>query len=75
MAQYLITVQILNDERNDWGCLLAYGWLGYNSHVLLYFHYYQHYSFVKDLQIILCIVLGRKMAYAEGRDIGSGFIG
>lgn len=26
-----------------------------------------HYSFVKDIQMILCTVLGRKMAYAGER--------
>ena len=27
-------------------------------------YYYRHYSFVKDIQVILCTVLGRKMRYA-----------
>lgn len=27
-------------------------------------YYYRHYSFVKDIQMILCTVLGRKMKYA-----------
>ena len=27
-------------------------------------YYYRHYSFVKDIQMTLCTVLGRKMAYA-----------
>lgn len=27
-------------------------------------YYYRHYSFVKDIQMILCTVLGRKMEYA-----------
>ena len=27
-------------------------------------YYYLHYSFIKDIQIILCTVLGKKMKYA-----------
>lgn len=27
-------------------------------------YYYRHYSFVKDLKMILCTMLGRKMEYA-----------
>lgn len=27
-------------------------------------YYYRHYSFVKDIQMILCTVLGKKMGYA-----------
>ena len=26
-------------------------------------HYYRHYSFIKDIQMILCTVLGKKMEY------------
>lgn len=42
----------------------------YNDHVIypdkvrLNCYYYQHYSFIKDIQMILCTVLGRKMEYA-----------
>lgn len=42
----------------------------YNDHVIypdkvrLNCYYYRHYSFVKDIQMILCTVLGRKMKYA-----------
>ena len=27
-------------------------------------YYYRHYSFIKDIQMILCTVLGKKMEYA-----------
>ena len=27
-------------------------------------YYYRHYSFIKDIQMILCTVLGKKMDYA-----------
>lgn len=42
----------------------------YNNHVIypdkvrLNCYYYRHYSFVKDIQMILCTVLGKKMEYA-----------
>lgn len=42
----------------------------YNDHVIypdkvrLNCYYYRHYSFVKDIQMILCTVLGKKMEYA-----------
>lgn len=43
----------------------------YNDHVIypdkvrLNCYYYRHYSFGKDIQMIVCTVLGRKMIYAE----------
>lgn len=36
----------------------------YPDKVRLNCYYYRHYSFVKDIQMILCTVLGLKMAYA-----------
>ena len=42
----------------------------YNDHVIypdkvrLNCYYYRHYSFIKDIQMILCTVLGKKMVYA-----------
>ena len=42
----------------------------YNDHVIypdkvrLNCYYYRHYSFVKDIQMILCTVLGKRMEYA-----------
>lgn len=42
----------------------------YNDHVIypdkvrLNCYYYRHYSFLKDIQMIICTVLGRKMEYA-----------
>ena len=43
----------------------------YNDHVVypdkvrLNCYYYRHYSFAKDIQMIVCTVLGRKMMYAD----------
>lgn len=42
----------------------------YNDHVIypdkvrLNCYYYHHYSFIEDIQMILCTVLGKKMKYA-----------
>ena len=36
----------------------------YPDKVRLNCYYYRHYSFLKDIQMILCTVLGRKMEYA-----------
>ena len=41
----------------------------YNDHVIypdkvrLNCYYYRHYSFIKDIQMIFCTVLGKKMKY------------
>ena len=35
----------------------------YPDKVRLNCYYYRHYSFVKDIQMILCTVLGRRMEY------------
>ena len=36
----------------------------YPDKVQLNCYYYRHYSFIRDIQMILCTVLGRKMTYA-----------
>ena len=36
----------------------------YPDKVRLNCYYYRHYSFIKDIQMILCTVLGKKMDYA-----------
>ena len=40
----------------------------YPDKVRLNCYYYRHYSFIKDIQMIFCTVLGKKMKYA-GEDI------
>jgi len=37
----------------------------YPDKVRLNCYYYRHYSFAKDIQMIVCTVLGRKMMYAD----------
>ena len=41
----------------------------YPDKVRLNCYYYRHYSFVRDIQMIFCMVLGRKMGYAGGGDM------
>ncbi len=36
----------------------------YPNKVRLNCYYYRHYSFIKDIQMIICTVLGKKMRYA-----------
>ena len=36
----------------------------YPDKVRLNCYYYRNYSFIKDIQMILCTVLGKKMKYA-----------
>lgn len=36
----------------------------YPDKVRLNCYYYRHYSFAKDIQMIICTVLGKKMEYA-----------
>jgi lipopolysaccharide/colanic/teichoic acid biosynthesis glycosyltransferase len=48
--------QVIAEEYNDQ--------VIYPDKVRLNCYYYRHYSFLKDIQMILCTVLGRKMEYA-----------
>ena len=36
----------------------------YPDKVRLNCYYYRHYSFIKDIQMIFCTVLGKRMKYA-----------
>ena len=63
-SKYIPKVQIAamsDQELAEW----------YNDHVIypdkvrLNCYYYRHYSFAKDIQMIVCTVLGRKMMYAD----------
>lgn len=48
--------QVIAEEYNDQ--------VIYPDKVRLNCYYYRHYSFLKDIKMILCTVLGRKMEYA-----------
>lgn len=49
-------MQVIAEEYNDT--------VIYPDKVRLNCYYYRHYSFVKDIQMIFCTVLGKKMKYA-----------
>lgn len=54
--EYLLTVVDNPQKYNDE--------VIYPDKVRLNLYYLQHYSFIKDMQMIVCTVLGRKMNYA-----------
>ena len=49
-------IQVIAEEYNDQ--------VIYPDKVRLNLYYLDHYSFIKDIQMILCTVLGKKMEYA-----------
>ena len=49
-------MQVIAEEYNDT--------MIYPDKVRLNLYYLDHYSFIKDIQMIICTVLGRKMKYA-----------
>lgn len=52
------------DEKTDQEVALWYNDnVIYPDKVRLNCYYYRHYSFIKDIQMILCTVLGKKMKY------------
>lgn len=64
IAEYVAQVKTQGDSRSEQEIAL---W--YNDNVIwpdkvrINCYYYRHYSFVKDIQMIFCTVLGRKMEY------------
>ncbi|MBR1932849.1 MAG: sugar transferase [Prevotella sp.] len=65
IADYVAQQQKGGDSRNAQSIATAYNdKVIYPDKVRLNCYYYRHYSFVKDIQMILCTVLGRKMEYA-----------
>jgi len=65
IAAYVASRQAAGNQREMQEIAVEYNdTVIYPDKVRLNCYYYQHYSFVKDIQKILCTVLGRKMAYA-----------
>ncbi len=65
IADYVASRQAAWDTRPMQEIAVEYNdTLIYLDKVRLNCYYYRHYSFVKDIQMILCTVLGRKMRYA-----------
>ena len=65
IAEYVASRQAAGDKRPMQELAVEYNdTVIYPDKVRLNCYYYRHYSFVKDIQMIFCTVLGRKMKYA-----------
>ena len=65
IAEYVADRQAAGDARDSQTIAEEYNdKVIYPDKVRLNCYYYRHYSFLKDIQMILCTVLGRKMEYA-----------
>ena len=65
IAEYVASRQAAGDSRSMREIAEEYNdMVIYPDKVRLNFYYYRHYSFVKDIQMVFCTVLGRKMKYA-----------
>ena len=65
IAQYVAQKQKEGDTRDAQEIAVEYNdTVLYPDKVRLNCYYYRHYSFVKDIQMIFCTVLGKHMKYA-----------
>ena len=65
IAEYVAQKQKEGDTRDAQKIAIEYNdKVIYPDKVRLNCYYYRHYSFVKDIQMILCTVFGKKMEYA-----------
>ena len=65
IAEYVDKMQKEGDARDSQDIAVEYNdKVIYPDKVRLNCYYYRHYSFVKDIQMIFCTVLGRRMKYA-----------
>ena len=65
IAEYVTQKQKEGDTRDAQVIAVEYNdTVIYPDKVRLNCYYYRHYSFVKDIQMLFCTVLGRKMEYA-----------
>ena len=65
IAEYVADRQAAGDARDSHTIAEEYNdKVIYPDKVRLNCYYYRHYSFLKDIRMILCTVLGRKMEYA-----------
>lgn len=65
LAEYVAQKQQDGDTRNAQAIAVEYNdMVIYPDKVRLNCYYYRNYSFVKDIQMIFCTVLGRRMEYA-----------
>lgn len=64
IAEYVAQKQIEGDTREARAIAEEYNdTVIYPDKVRINCYYYRHYSFVKDIQMIICTVLGKKMIY------------
>lgn len=65
IAEYVAQKHSSGDKREAQEIAVEYNdTVIYPDKVRLNCYYYHHYSFIKDIQMIVCTVLGRKMKYA-----------
>lgn len=65
IAEYVTKQQAAGDSRPMQEIAIEYNdKVIYPDKVRLNCYYYRHYSFIKDIQMIFCTVLGKKMEYA-----------
>jgi len=65
ISEYVAARQAAGDTRGMQEIAVEYNdTVIYPDKVRLNCYYYRHYSFIKDIQMIFCTVLGRKMEYA-----------
>lgn len=66
IAEYVARKQKEGDTRESQEIAVEYNdTIIYPDKVRLNCYYYRHYSFIKDIQMIFCTVLGKKMKYAD----------
>ena len=65
ISEYVTKKQAKGDNRSMQEIAVEYNdTVIYPDKVRLNCYYYRHYSFIKDIQMIFCTVLGKKMKYA-----------
>jgi len=65
ISEYVAKKQAAGDKRDMQEIAVEYNdTVIYPDKVRLNLYYLDHYSFVKDIQMIVCTVLGKKMRYA-----------
>ena len=65
ISEYVAQKQKNGDARHMQEIAVEYNdTVIYPDKVRLNCYYYRHYSFIKDIQMIICTVLGKKMEYA-----------
>ena len=65
IADYVAKRQATGDVRDAETIATEYNdTVLYSDKVRINCYYYRHYSFVKDIQMIICTIMGKKMKYA-----------